>query len=167
MREHMMQTEMYPEQLTRPSSNSKDVIKAAAAGYADKMHGKWSEWSKQEWIEGLVKHYAHHKDGYETAKDMESDGFAPDSEMVSDLDDFGFEVSRAHRNAVIEWVKKVGFEPVFSVGDAVDMGESHHRNERFGIVSEIRHDTAEYAVKTDPASTSAFIIRSENLSPRE
>ena len=160
-----MQTEMYPDQVKRPSSSSREVVKAAADIHAVRMHEKWSEWSAEEWSEGLARHHAPHKDGYEMAKDMERDGFAPDAEMVSDLDDFSFEVSRAHGDAVRAWVRECGFEPEFAIGQDVDMGDRMGRRERYGKVSGIRHETAEYEVKTEADDGSTYIIRSENLSP--
>ena len=67
-----MQTELYPEQITRPSSSDKDVVKAAAASYAERMHRQWNDWSTEEWAEALADNYTGFKDGYEMAKDLDA-----------------------------------------------------------------------------------------------
>ena len=158
-----MQPELYPEQIARPSSSAKEVVKSAAEAYAKHMHSQWSDWSIEEWSEALTRNHSAFKDGYELAKDLEREGFDPDAQMVAELDGFGFEVSSAHSRAVKDWVKLVGFEPLYEVGDTGlgprildDKGGS-------GKITEIRHDTAEYLVKTDPSSNSAFIIKAEDI----
>jgi hypothetical protein len=158
-----MQTELYPEQIARPSSSAKEVVKAAAEAYAEHMHSQWTDWSIQEWAEALARNHSAFKDGYQLAKDLERDGFDPDAQMVSDLDGFGFEVSRAHGRAVKDWVKLVGFDPLYEVGDTILAPRILDDKGGSGKITEILHDTAEYLVKTDPSSNSAFIIKAEDI----
>lgn len=159
----MNQTDLFAKDMPRPRSYDKAIIQAAAESFGAKMSLTYSEWSPEEWAEDLVKVYASHKDGYEMAKDLERYGHDPDSEMVSELDDFGFEVSRVHREAVKTWVARVGFEPVYSVGDHVEVKRSFSTDPNHGKITEIRHESAEYLVKTNPDSNSALIVAAEDV----
>lgn len=158
-----MQTELYPEQIARPSSSSKEIVKIAADEYAKQMHSQWKDWSIEEWSEALARNYSAFKDGYELAKDLEREGFDPDAQMVAELDNFGFEVNSAHGQAVKDWVKLVGFEPLYEVGDTVLVPRILDDKGGSGKITEIRHDTAEYLVKTDPSSNSGYIIKAEDI----
>lgn len=158
-----MQTEMYPEQIKRPSPYSKENIARAAKKHSVELAQQWSDWTAEEWEESLIRHYRPHLNGYELAKEMERDGYSPDAEMVNELDTFDHYVSSCGREAEKEWVKLVGFNPEFSVGDDVDLGERFKDRGQYGKVSRIRHESAEYEVKVDAASNSAFIIKAENL----
>lgn len=158
-----MQTELYPEQITRPSSSAKEVVKTAADVYAKQMHSQWKDWSIEEWSEALARNYSAFKDGYEMAKDLEREGFEPDAQMVAELDNFGFEVNSAHGRAVKDWVKLVGFEPLYEVGDTVLVPRIPADKGGSGRISEILHETAEYLVKTDPSSNIAHVIKAEDI----
>ncbi|WP_298842879.1 hypothetical protein [uncultured Salinicola sp.] len=158
-----MQTELYPERIARPTSRAKEIVKIAAEAYAERMHGRWSDWSVEEWAEALIEHHSPFKDGYELAKDLERDGFDPDAEMVSELDGFESEVSSVHRKAVKDWVKLVGFEPLYQVGDDVLVPRVLDDKGGRGRISEILLESAEYLVKTDPDSSSAYVIKAEDI----
>lgn len=159
----MNQNDLFPAELARPNSYDKAIVQKAAEVFGQKMHRSYSDWSAEEWAEDIVKVYAPHKDGYEIAKDLERHGYDPDAQMVSDLDDFHFEVSSALSEAVKHWVAQVGFEPIYAEGDHVDLKPRFGRDKNHGIISGIRHDTAEYLVKTDPQSSSALIVAAEEI----
>lgn len=159
----MNQTDLFAKDMPRPKSYDKAIIQTAAESFGRKMAMTYSEWSPEEWAEDLVKVYASHKDGYELAKDLERHGYDPDSEMVGHLDDFGFEVSRVHREAVKTWVTSVGFEPAYSVDDHVEVKRSFSTDPNHGKITEIRHDSAEYLVRTNPESNSALVVAAEDI----
>jgi len=158
-----MQTELYPEQMARPTSRAKEVVKIAAEAYAKRMHSQWSDWSVDEWAEALIEHHSPFKDGYELAKDLERAGFDPDAKMVFELEGFDSEVGSVHRKAVKDWVKLVGFEPQYRVGDDVLVPRIFDDKGGSGRISEILHESAEYLVKTDPDSSSAHVIKAEDI----
>lgn len=158
-----VQTEMFAEAVKRPRSDAGPIVEAAAREYAKEMHASYAEWSIDEWAEALAKEYRSHDDGYEFAKKLERHGHAPDAEMVRMLDDFDFRVREHWRRAVESWVEAVGFEPLHSVGDLVDLGKHYKDGERRGRITEIRHKTAEYLVNVDPASKSAYIVAAESV----
>ena len=87
--------------------------------------------------------------------------------MVSELDGFGFEVSSVHRKAVKDWVRLVGFEPLYEVGDDVLVPRILDDKGGSGRISGIQHDSAEYLVKTDPSSDSAYIIKAEDITGKK
>ena len=157
-----MQTDLFPSQVKRPKQSDPAILEKAAREFAETMHKQWPEYSIEEWAEALETNYSACKDGYEFARDLERDGFAPDTEMVNELDSFGLKVSEVCRHAEKQWVRLDGFTPEFAIGDKVDMGKTH-RGERYGFVSGIREESAEYEVKTDMNSSTAFIIKAENL----
>lgn len=160
-----MQKEMFANQTRRPRGTDRDVLERAANKFAERMHTQWSDYSKEKWAKALMKIYSPHLDGYELAKEIEREGFCPDVEMVNELDSFDYEVSTARRQAEAEWVKNIGFTPEFAIGDEVDMGVSSHRPEH-GVVTGIRHESAEYEVKAHGDDRATYIIRAENLKRR-
>lgn len=161
-----MQADLYPETIARPKHSDKLIIEQAAKIHAEEIARQIKGLDVEQLAEDLVANYRSYNDGYELAKDLEREGYEIDVEFVNLLDDFDSRVGAVQREEEKKWVKMVGFEPKFKVGDRVDMGErrgSHH--ERYGYVDKIVAESAEYYVKTDEKPGISYIIKAENLAP--
>ena len=62
---------------------------------------------------------ASHKNGYELARDLESQGFDPDSHLVEILDGASSLLYSAHTRGLKEWVKGWNIKIPFTLGQAV------------------------------------------------
>jgi len=161
-----MQAELYPETIARPKRSDKLIIEQAAKKHAEEIARQIKDIDAEALAEDLVEHYRSYQNGYDLAKDLEREGYEIDVEFVNLLDDFDYAVGSAQRDAEKEWVQKVGFTPEFKVGDHVDMGKAYGKNnERYGFVSEIKMESAEYYVKSNSDSGISYVIKAENLKP--
>lgn len=99
-------------------------------------------------------------DGYQCCRRLESAGWDVDSSLVEVMDDYGFHLDNVLREAVKKWVAENRISPAFQVGTQVSI--TVNRKNEVGVIDEIRLETAEYLVKTDPNSTSRWVIAYEN-----
>lgn len=90
----------------------------------------------------LMPHFSH--DGYEIAKDFDSEGWPVDADFVERCDCWSTCLYHAHQAAVKAWVKQESNQPKLAKGDKVKI--KYHLKMVEGIISAINHDSAQYVV---------------------
>lgn len=124
----------------RPKSYSPAVIEAAAKRLLPDVL-KWL--GEDEDVDGdtlreLAQALRGNQDGYAIARELEHWG--PDAELVEILDGAGGHIWNAQDAAVKEWVKTNGLKL------APLMGATVKARQGVGVVTELRHETAQYIV---------------------
>jgi len=154
------------DSVVKRPTESDDAVVAAAVEMLWPSVKQWLESEEPfrdddeeaEWKEKLtriVKRGGSYKDGYALANDfMRDDG---DSELVDILDDVGFRLRDAVREAEKHWVKATGVIPAFRVGDEV-VYAVFRNEEKTGTIVEVRSDTGHYVINVPSDNHLPFTI---------
>lgn len=130
---------------------TKELIAATAAAFC-----KANGWDADQ-AAGLARVCrSAHMDGYELAKELDSVcGWIPTAQDVETLDNFGFDVREALRQACIAWARDNNVQPPLPVGTMTTQGE---------ITGIYAHDGACYEIRKpgDTEPTRRYIVRFED-----
>ncbi len=141
-----------------PRPNPRDpAIREAAANLLWPELLRWAPDLLEDDRLSLVKilRRAHDLDGFQLARDLESESWAMDAEAVNILDGASMKLHEAHRQVVAAWVRAEIIVAPFRPGDAVRIGSNGYFSESFkpsgplvsGIVVRIDHDLAQVLVR--------------------
>ena len=136
----------------RPSSQSDEIVAEVAKALAPKI----AEWMLQggdepdptEEIEACLKKSFRgcgSWDAYYLAKQMERDGWNPDSQLVAALDEAEMLAHQAKSRATQAWLVEHGITPAFAVGDFVCVKQIFAP--RYGEIVKIDEDHGQYVVR--------------------
>lgn len=98
--------------IPRPTIHDEEIVKKAA----EKLANKVSEWLKddltvEEAIEDIYKAIRFNDDGYAIARNLETQGWSPDMELVEILDNASCYILNTLKKAEEIWVKESGLQP--------------------------------------------------------
>lgn len=108
--------------IPRPRKDD-DVIRAKAL---DRLQEDVTEWLDGEDEDGpertrkeLDEACRYHRDGYEIARELESNGWSPDEGLVEILGGWSSTLDSAHREAVERWIAECEIKPQLEPGTRV------------------------------------------------
>lgn len=117
---------LIPDAIERPTDETPSVRAKAL----DDLLGRFLEWvaadgeqitedERERARNQLDESLKWHRNGYETAKDLERIGYSPDAELVDMLDGWDGDLICAEDAAVRAWVKEVQPKKLHAVGDRI------------------------------------------------
>lgn len=130
---------------------TKELIAATAAAFCER-----NGWDEDQAADLASACCGAHMDGYELAKELDSMcGWDPTAQDVETLDNFGWDLRDALRQACIAWARDNNVQPPLSVGTMTTQGE---------ITGIYAHDGACYEIRKpgDTAPTRRYIVRFED-----
>lgn len=105
--------------------------------------------------------YKHYLDGYETAKELESQYQWPiDTETVNALEELDYYVEQEHQQHVKEWIEQNDIRPLYQIGSKVEFLSGQWKT---GIIENIYpHRPGCYAIREDGETENrCFIVKWE------
>lgn len=154
------------EQRIRPRFSRKDLNRAIA----EELYPEITAWLKddnddKEWsITQLVGALSYADDGYEVAKRLEDEGWAPDAELVdilSNARDLRYTIAQKKEE---EWVSSNGFKPLYAENEIVKIDSpKSRRHGDIGVISIVYPKTLKYAVSLTDNPARADILDEEEI----
>ena len=135
------------------------IIKKAVNSIFNEKHCDFDEDEKEDLQTSLISHWSPYIDGYDLAKDFESDCWDVDRNFVDKLDNVCGYISSALRDEEKKWADDNDIVPPFNIGDKLNIGI---------ITGFHSYGAASYLVLVngDPeSSTSRRIIKFEDAIP--
>jgi hypothetical protein len=122
-------------QRPRPKRHDKAILRQAAEALVPEVEEWIGESISDQERERLVSTLASRcgDDAYDIARELERDGYTPDSHLVEILD--GFDTYRIHAEAVRVWIAETGAAPKLAIGATVAIPARMREHE--GVVGEI------------------------------
>ena len=144
---------LIPGSVDRPTSKTPAVQEAAIEETLKQViewfGNDWQGQGREEVKKQLAAALRWGQNGYQSARDLERDGWSPDAELVEILD--GHDEHGPERAAVKAWVKETEPQPAFKVGDKV---KSKWGDKPVGgVVKALYSETAQYAIRLPEQST--------------
>lgn len=150
----------HPAHPARPDGFDPTLRRAAAEKIVGALiqHTLLEENERADAVESVVKHARYGGDGYDIARQLESDGWCPNAEMVVILDGYASHIGSLRDAAVKEWVIAHGISAPWPDGTRVRARMSGGMNA--GTVTGSDQYRAAYLVKQDGETneTRRFII---------
>jgi hypothetical protein len=112
-------------------------------------------------VADLVKATSGDLDGYRIARSLEHQSWEPDAGLVEVLEGYYSHASSEEAKAVKMWVRLYAVEPSQKEGYTVTFKSGF--DTKTGVITEIRRESAEYLIQTDPNSTSRSVVGYEKL----
>lgn len=139
----------------RPSWRCEEVCRRAAGNLAADVL-EWSGESSDR-LPNITKHLAkilqyYGPDGFDLAKQMESNGYDADAHLVEILDNADCLLSNAYNEVVAEWIALYGIKSDFAVGDVVEFdhqGRIATRKKVTGVVYQIDEAHGRLFIRSD------------------
>lgn len=133
--------------MERPLRRNTDVLQIAAERMATDIVKRWdTTGNAEDWVAPLMERglIARGYDGYKLARELESYGIDPDSDLVEVLDDVSHHLDDAHSEEVERWVKFMNIRPERKEGDVVSWTSG--RGVLTGTIRTIMEERAYYVI---------------------
>jgi hypothetical protein len=131
-------------------------------------------WLNEEESEDEIFNYLKNKftvndfrieNGYELCKEMDSDGYEPDEDLVEIMSSSSYLVYKAFEQAQKDWVVKCEIIPALNIGEEVEIkyeGSFHKAK-----INEIKKETAQYIcnIPNLMSTTSGVYVNFEDVEP--
>jgi hypothetical protein len=109
---------------------------------------------------------APYDNGYQIAKELEDEGYTPDSQFVEICDNWSLYYSEEVNRLFEQWVKAYNVKPTLPVGAKVEI--TQRRVVKQGFINDLRIETAQYVVGVpedghEPGSRNGYIVNYEDV----
>lgn len=112
--------------------------------------------------EHLTKVLRAHADGYTMARDLESLGWCPDTELVEVMNDCADDCRAAIKELTSQWVRCYQITPDFAIGDHIVVKRAYDGHKE-GVVVKIDADQAEYGIRVPGQKENAcWVVKFED-----